>query len=339
MNKAFWMILGTWLCACVEKEAPSMVIDADMNTDAALPRGDADVPSSDTEQIAIEIGEFTFQALAAGPAQGEAVFLLHGFPQTSMQWEGQIAALAGDGYRVVAPDQRGYSPGARPAGVGEYAMSELVQDVLAMADALAITRFHLVGHDWGAYVAWYIAGLAPDRVLSLAAISVPHPDAFAQVLSDPMSCQLAASAYVFAFVAPDAEAYLLRDGSAALRELYDDLPQGKVDAYLALFDDEESLRGGLNWYRANPAIGMARTPLGKIGVPTLYLWSDADAALCRDGAEITGDYVTGPYRFEVLEGVSHWVPEVAASRVNTLLREHLRTQRASESAQEARTSP
>ena len=132
------------------------------------------------------------------------------------------------------------SPGARPAEVSGYEMSELVQDVLAMADALAITRFHLVGHDWGAYIAWYIAGVAPEPVLSLTAISVLYPDAFAKVLSDPMSCQLAASAYVLTLSAPDAEARLLRDGSAALRELYDDLPQGKVDTYLALFDDEDA---------------------------------------------------------------------------------------------------
>ncbi|MGH9182018.1 MAG: alpha/beta fold hydrolase, partial [Acidimicrobiales bacterium] len=134
-------------------------------------------------------GELVFDALAAGPDDGPLVLLLHGFPQSSGEWRSQLAALAGQGYRAVAPDQRGYSPGARPDGVDAYRMPLLVGDVLAMADELGAGRFHLVGHDWGAAVAWYTAAAHPDRLLSLTAVSVPHPMAFAKALASPSGDQ------------------------------------------------------------------------------------------------------------------------------------------------------
>ena len=125
----------------------------------------------------IEVGDFVFDARVSGPDGGEPVFLLHGVPSTSDQWRHQIRALGEAGYRVVAPDQRGYSAGARPPDVDDYAIELIADDVAGMADALGIDRFHVVGHDFGGAAAWAVAGRHPGRVLSLTSISTPHPAA------------------------------------------------------------------------------------------------------------------------------------------------------------------
>jgi len=144
----------------------------------------------------------------------------------------QVPTLAQYGYRVIAPDQRGYSPGARPEAVAAYATSELVKDVLGIADAVGFERFHLVGRDWGASVAWATAIAAPDRLLTLTPISVPHPDAFATVLSDPTSCQPKASSYFGLFTSPTVEQTLLANNAAFLRGSYAGLPSETVAEYV-----------------------------------------------------------------------------------------------------------
>ncbi len=124
----------------------------------------------------------TFEAVATGPREGRPVLFLHGFPQTSYSWHHQLEAVGEAGYRGLAFDQRGYSPKARPLTVEDYRIGELVGDVLAVADAWGLEQFDLVGHDWGAMVAWVVAGRHPDRVRTLTAVSVPHPRAFAAAL-------------------------------------------------------------------------------------------------------------------------------------------------------------
>jgi pimeloyl-ACP methyl ester carboxylesterase len=318
--KPLWTMVMLGLAGCGDGDARSMTEEAE--GEAGSSAGDAASSDASSGLTLLNVGDFTFQLRAAGPPQGEPVILLHGFPETSMEWEAQIAALASAGYRVAAPDQRGYSPGARPSAVDDYGMLALVQDLFGIADALGFERFHLVGHDWGASVAWVAAFVAPERLLSLTPVSVPHPDAFTEVLNDPSSCQPAASSYIGTFIADGAEAQLLGQDRAGLRQLYEGLPEERVDFYLEFFTDEGALKGGLNWYRAILGPGAMRFPLGATQVPTMYIWGDRDPALCRDGAELTGSYVAAPYRFEVLEGVGHWVPELAADRVNTLLLEH-----------------
>ena len=123
-------------------------------------------------------GELVFDVLVAGPDDGPAVILLHGFPETAQSWVHQTPVLAAAGYRVIAPDQRGYSPDARPTEVTAYRTDRLVADVVGLADALGVDRFHLVGHDWGGAVAWQVAGRHPDRLLTLTVLSTPHPAAF-----------------------------------------------------------------------------------------------------------------------------------------------------------------
>ena len=164
----------------------------------------------------------SFPYLASGPLDGRGVLLLHGFPQFSLEWTAQLQALGDAGLRVVAPDQRGYAPGNRPAEVSAYGMDELVADALAMLDALGWDRVDLVGHDWGGSVAWHVAGRHPERVRSLTAVSTPHPRAFTAAI-DSGGEQIAKSAYFATFREASAEDVLLAEDAAALREVLDGL--------------------------------------------------------------------------------------------------------------------
>jgi pimeloyl-ACP methyl ester carboxylesterase len=273
------------------------------------------------ERIENPVGQFTFDALAAGHDDGELVLLLHGFPETSYSWRNQLAALADAGYRAVAPDQRGYSPRARPADVAAYRVDHLVADVLAMADWVGGHRFHLVGHDWGAAVAWQVAGRYPERLRSLTALSTPHPKALtAAIRGELRSDQGERSGYMKTFSQQGSEDALLADDAAALRAVWSRLGDGAVEAYVAALGAKDALRAALNWYSA---ADRSLNDLGPIEVPTLYVWSTEDPALGREAAEATADHVSGPYRFEILDDVSHWIAEEVPDRLNAMLLEHL----------------
>ena len=271
----------------------------------------------------------TFRARAAGPDSGDAVVLLHGFPESSACWDAALTALARGDRRAVAFDQRGYSPGARPDAVDAYRMHELVLDVLAVADALGADRFDLVGHDFGGSVAWTVAGRHPDRVRTLTVASTPHPAAFAAAYKSTTSAsrdgdQHERSGYMRAFregTRGELEASWLANDAAFLRALFRDLPAAAVDAHLAVLCEPGALVAAVDWYRAMSGRVSAATPPSS--VPTLYVWSDDDPALGPAAAHATADLVTGPYRFEVLHGVGHWIPELAADPFGALLLAHV----------------
>ncbi len=272
------------------------------------------------EAVELVVGDLVFDAHAAGPADGELALLLHGFPETSLSWRKQLDALAEAGYRTVAPDQRGYSPRARPTSVDDYRTDRLVGDVLGMADALGADRFHLVGHDWGGAVAWQVAGRHPDRLLTVTSVSTPHPAAFRRAVEE--GDQRDRSSYVAFFRSPEAEAFFLDNDAAGLRGLYtaSGLPSDAVAEYTRVLTQPGAMTGALNWYRAAD-LGLVEG-LAPITTPTLYVWSTYDPALGRDAAEGTAAHVNGPYRFEVLDEVSHWIPEEAPDALNALLLEH-----------------
>ncbi len=276
--------------------------------------------SSDSP-VTIPVGSFRFRVRESGPATGPLVLLLHGFPQSSAEWRAQLEALGAAGYHAVAPDQRGYSPGARPEAVEAYHIDHLVADVLGMADALGARRFHLAGHDWGAIVAWHVAARHPERLLSLSIVSVPHPNAFARAL-DPASGtdQPERSTYITGFKQPGAEAAM---GEAFLRMAFEasGLAGHDVEDHVRVLTEPGAMRGGLNWYRAYDFLGQSAAP---IEVPTLFIWSTGDPALGRDGAEWTGAYVKAAYRFVVIEDGPHWLPETHANEVSELLLAQLR---------------
>ncbi|GGQ85619.1 alpha/beta fold hydrolase [Couchioplanes azureus] len=256
-----------------------------------------------------------------GSSTGQTCVLLHGFPEDRHCWDAVAPALAGAGYRVLAPDLRGYSAGARPVSRRAYTLSRLAGDVLALADAAGVKRFHVVGHDWGAALAWYLAGHHPRRVISVGALSVPHPEAFLRALVS--SSQAVRSWYMVVFQLPGLpELALSRRGGRAMRAalLRTGLDPASADRYASRAADRAAMRGPLNWYRALP-FGL-RDRTARIDVPALFLWSDGDRFISRAAAELCGRYVDAPYRFEVLRGASHWLPEEKPEQVAELLIEH-----------------
>lgn len=275
----------------------------------------------------LSIGDLTFDLFVDGPEDGPPVLLLHGFPQSAACWRRVQPALAAAGYRTVAPDQRGYSPGARPTDPADYRMDTLVGDVTSLADALGWSTFHLVGHDWGGALAWHTAGRHGERIRTLTVLSTPHPAAFLAAkhggASEDGDDQREKSRYMDDFRSEGFEDLLLADDRALLKLMVLGAGMDEESAALSLarFDSAEAVVGALNWYRgAEPsdAAGM-----GPITVPTLYVWSTDDIALGRTAAEATAACVDGPYRFEVLDGVSHWIPEEAAEVTVDLLLAHL----------------
>jgi pimeloyl-ACP methyl ester carboxylesterase len=266
----------------------------------------------------IPVGELVFDAVVEGPPDGPLVLLLHGFPQTSWSWRQVWPALAAAGYRVVAPDQRGYSPGARPREVDAYRMHHLVGDVLGMLDHLGAEQADVVGHDWGAAVAWQLGARFPERLRTLSAVSVPHPLAFVDALrTDPD--QRARSQYMRDWQAVGETERMMLDGG--LEQVFGGIPGVAVDRYLAVLREPGALTAALSWYRAQSRADV--DGLAPVPVPTLHVWSDRDPALGGVATRATAPHVTGPYRLEVLSGVSHWVPEEAPERLSALLLQHL----------------
>jgi pimeloyl-ACP methyl ester carboxylesterase len=265
-------------------------------------------------------GDLVFDVRLAGPDNGDPVILLHGFPQTSWSWHEQIPVLADAGYRVIAPDQRGYSPGARPGAVEAYSMPALIGDVLGLADALDVDRFHLVGHDWGGAVAWQTAGRNGDRLLTLASLATPHPQALADAYTGKLGGNQAdRSSYVAMFREAGSEDGMLANEAAGLRLILQGsgLDQAESQPYLDALGTPEALRAAVNWYRASSLADVEG--LGSITVPTLYIWSTNDLALGREPAEATGNYVDGPYTFVELDGIDHWIGEHAPDATNHAL--------------------
>jgi pimeloyl-ACP methyl ester carboxylesterase len=272
------------------------------------------------EYIQIPTPAGKFDALTAGPEDGRPVLLLHGFPEAAVQWSEQLSVLGGAECFAVAPDQRGYSPGVRPEQVTDYRMEDLVGDVLAIAEHFGWQRFDLVGHDWGAAVAWATAAAHPDRLRTLTAVSVPHLDPFEEAVRTDED-QHQRSAYMQTFQSSGAEKTLLADNAKRLRRIYyPGVPQHHVDDYVQRLTEPGALTAALNWYRA---MRYRRDRIGPIAVPTLYVWSTEDVAIGSTAALATADHVTGPYRFEMLEDVSHWIPEEAPDTFTRLLLEHL----------------
>ena len=273
-------------------------------------------------KIEISVAELRFNALATGPAEEELVLFLHGFPEFADTWCAVMKSVAGAGFWTVAVDQRGYSEGARPKNRSDYGVEHLLSDVRGFADALARRRFHVVGHDWGAFLGWVLAAKNSDRVQSLTAISTPHPDAFFDAIETDED-QKKRSAYISFFRATDnaAENFFQAENYQRLRAVYQGkLPDLAVGENIRRLAAPGALTSALNWYRAL----VPGVRIGEVIVPTLYIWSTNDLALGKTAAMATEKYATGPYRFERFEGNSHWLLAEAPNRVSELVLEHLR---------------
>jgi pimeloyl-ACP methyl ester carboxylesterase len=283
------------------------------------------------DHLKIAANGLGFHALAAGPADGPLVLLLHGFPETSHGWLKQILPLAEAGLRVVAPDLRGIGRSSKPAGVGAYRIDLLAQDVAAIIDALGHPHAQVVGHDWGGVVAWQLAQQHPERVERVAILNAPHPAVFSSfMLRHPT--QMARSWYMAFFQLPWAPEALLRarDFEWLAQALVSTSRPGAfsstdLNAYREAWSQPGALTGMLNWYRALP-LG-PKTPHGdaRIATPLRLLWGDQDTALESGLAEASiarcdaGEVVHLP-------AATHWLHHEEPARVNELLLEFLRAQ-------------
>jgi pimeloyl-ACP methyl ester carboxylesterase len=267
-----------------------------------------------------------FDVSIAGDAAAPLVLLLHGFAVSRHLWDAQLPALARAGFLAAAPDQRGYSPGARPdpADLAQYGIERLIDDALDLAAAVGsggARRFHLVGHDWGGSLAWEIAARHPERLGSLTMLSRPHPGAFNRALREDPG-QPHRPRHHKAFLEAGAAAGLLADGARWLRARHaaNGVPPVATERHLSVLGSPEAMEAALAWYRAR---GTVHRPIGPVAVPTLFVWGDADDTVGRMAAEGTRDFIAAPYRFEVLPGVGHYAPDQVPDRVNALLLEHL----------------
>ncbi len=266
------------------------------------------------------------------------VVLLHGFPEFWYAWRHQLDALAGAGYRVVAPDLRGYNRSSQPDGVGSYAMPELVADVRGLVEQLGYAQTALVGHDWGGLVAWETAIREPDLVSQLAVLNAPHPAVFREkLLASPR--QLLQSWYVFLFQVPwvpewilQASDYRILDEVLTVTAAPDAFTDADIQRYKAAMTRSGSMTGPVNYYRAiarDTARSTLRSlflggdaPSERIDVPTLVIWGEEDAALGLELLEGVEERVAD-CRVERLPGASHWVQADEPRRVTELLEEFL----------------
>lgn len=259
----------------------------------------------------------TFDVTDTGPLDGEVVVLLHGFPQMASSWDRLSPLLHDHGYRTIAPDQRGYSPRARPTGRGAYRLPLLVGDVVALLERIG-EPVHLVGHDWGAAIGWTVAAQRADLLRTWTSVSVPHPTAFLRSMTQ--SPQLLKSWYMIFFQLPAIPELVLRRFPGVLHRA---LAATGMDRALRARVVEEmieggALTGGINYYRGLP-LSSPWTLGQKVRVPTTHVWSRGDVALVRRGADLAEDFVDAPYRLEVLEDATHWIPDQDAPELAAII--------------------
>ena len=261
----------------------------------------------DNGSVALYVAEY-------GRQHETPVLLIHGWPDSGYLWRNQIPALVGAGYRVIVPDLRGLGRSDRPSEVSDYESARSVADMVAVLDAVEVDSAHVIGHDWGALVAWLFAMFQPARVRTLAALSVPHPAA-------PRTLRQAEMGWYQLFFQFEgvAEATIQADDWAWLR--WFTRGHGDLDRAVQDLSRPGALSASLNWYRANlaPRVPGPARELPPVTVPTLGVWSTGDHHLDGDRMERSGDIVRGPWRHEVITDASHWIPIDAPDRLNALL--------------------
>lgn len=256
-----------------------------------------------------------------GPRDAVPIVFLHGFPQTAESWRPTMELLEGKGYRTIAFDQRGYSPGARPRQRRSYRLRAVTQDLFALLDAVGVEKAHIVGHDWGGVVAWTAAAQYPERLLSLIAVSTPHPRAFLSAL--PTSRQLFQSWYFLLFQLPRLPEKLILSDNGRIGRRW--LRKSGLEASVAhhyvqrFLTDEGSLTSALNWYRALPLDARFGMDTREISVPTMYVHGSQDAFVSAKAARLTRKWVSSDYRNEVIPGASHWIPEAHPNELADLV--------------------
>lgn len=259
----------------------------------------------------VQANGLRFRVMADGPATGELMVMLHGFPEGAESWAKQVDVVAGAGGLAVAPDMRGYGLTDAPAAVEDYAITNLVEDVAGIVRSFGRDRAHIAGHDWGAIVAWFFAGSHPEMTKSLTVLSVGHPAAVADAIRNDDD-QARRSEYIRLFLLEGkAEAVLSEDDHRRVREMFGGAAGAAAEHFIRSMSRPGRLTAGLNYYRANFGLGggqwatLARSV--DVAAPTTLLWGDHDVALGRWQAEHTAEHMRGAYKLEVLEGAGHWL--------------------------------
>jgi pimeloyl-ACP methyl ester carboxylesterase len=271
----------------------------------------------------VKASEMKFQVLTMGNPSHKAVILLHGFPESAVMWKKLMSKMSQKGFYCIAPNQRGYSPEARPQKKSAYKYNLLRDDIIAIADAMKIKRFHLVTHDWGCAVGWGVAAQYPKRVLTFTALSIPHIKAFGQAYQKSKT-QHKNSSYIRFFQIPVLPEFILaRDDYSMLKKLYTNHSKNEIDQYISLFKGNYALSAALNWYRANYDIFKEGFTIGKVTTSTLFIWGNKDAAVDRYGVALTKNYVSGPYRFIELDA-GHWLIQEKYDIIEKEILKHIR---------------
>lgn len=279
---------------------------------------------TDGESFAdVKVNDLTFTCRVSGLENtGDAVILLHGFPETSRMYYDLIPVLVSEGYKVVAPDQRGYSQGARPPKISDYSIDKLSQDVIDIADAFQFEKFHLVGHDWGSAVGWVTAALYSERIISWTALSVPHLDAFFDAINTDKD-QQRKSQYIKFFKKPILpELYFKIFGYTYLKNIWRKSSQLEIEKYLEVFKQRGALKASLNWYRAN--MNNEDKFIGDITTPTLIIYGLKDMAIGEKSVDESEKYLKGEYKIEKLKA-GHWLIQESFEAVSNSILQHLNT--------------
>ena len=255
--------------------------------------------SDDTGEFRLQAGDFEFVTRVAGlQNDGPAVILLHGFPESSIMWNALLKKASEEGFRVLAFDQRGYSPGARPSDTDEYHISKLTDDVLAIAEKVGFDTFHVVGHDWGAIIAWNLAMTHENSIQSLTSMSIPHAGVFFDaILNHPE--QQVRSSYIEQLQYPVLPEYkLISKDQEFFKQLMQSLPEDHFNEYVALQAELGATTASLNWYRALDLeeVVTNKTYLKKVTPPTLFIWGKEDGVVAPAIIPDQMTWITGPYK-------------------------------------------
>jgi len=277
----------------------------------------------------VETNGVRLHVAMAGPDDGPLAILLHGFPEFSYGWRHQIQHLATDGFRVWAPDQRGYNLSDKPKRVSAYSVEELAKDVVGLIDAAGQERAYLVGHDWGAAVAWWVATRYPERLRQLVILNVPHGAVMQRQLRRSLS-QLRKSWYILFFQLPWLPEALARLGN--WRQLVKTITSSSrvgtftdedFARYRAAWSERGAYRSMLNWYRAALRFPPKLPTDLRITVPTLMIWGAKDRFLGREMAQLSID-LCDQGELVFLEEATHWVQHEEPEAVNQLITRFLR---------------
>jgi pimeloyl-ACP methyl ester carboxylesterase len=272
-----------------------------------------------------EVNGLTFKCRVAGNPADEPVILLHGWPENSHMWIGLMEKLSAEGYYCIAPDQRGFSPLARPEKVKGYAIEFLAGDVIGIADAFSIKSFQLVGHDWGSAIGWAVVAFYPDRIKSWTAMSVPHLKAFSDAVRFDKKQKKMSQYMSFFQWRGIPEWFLLKKDRLNLRKTWKKSSPEELQDYLDVIGNKPALKASLGYYRANYKLlkkGQNMEDYLEVKTPTLMIWGKKDIAIGPVGVEGTAQYMKGAYEYVELDA-GHWLMQEAFEECYASIKNHL----------------